>query len=138
MSKLNLAPCIDIFSRDVIAERWAQLKKWGEQRHPDGTGPIYRDLADKYRFLCDDHFVRGRGTWLDILLEEVYEASAEEPDSPELRGELVQVAAVALAWVENIDSRAHDRAVLAQHEKELVAEAEAAAALQESKELVFA
>ncbi|MEY9934267.1 hypothetical protein ABH926_008932 [Catenulispora sp. GP43] len=39
-----------------------------------------------------------------MLLEEVYEALAEV-DPAALRAELVQVAAVAAAWVEDIDSR---------------------------------
>lgn len=134
---MNLAPCIEIFERSVIAERWAQLKQWGEQRHPDGTGAWNRPKADKYREYCELAFDRGQGTWAHILLEEVYEALAES-DEVLLRAELVQVAAVCLSWIEDIDSRAHDRAVLAEHEKELKAEAEAAAQLQESKELVFA
>ncbi len=42
--------------------------------------------------------------WRDILLEEVFEALAEE-EPKELRKELVQVAAVAAQWVEAIDRR---------------------------------
>lgn len=42
--------------------------------------------------------------WRTILAEEVYEAFAET-DPARLRHELVQVAAVAAAWVEDIDSR---------------------------------
>jgi hypothetical protein len=43
-------------------------------------------------------------SWLTILLEEVFEAAGEE-DISRLRTELVQVAAVAVAWIEDIDSR---------------------------------
>jgi len=43
-------------------------------------------------------------TWEMILLEEVWEALAET-DPVKLRAELIQVAAVAVAWVEDIDSR---------------------------------
>jgi hypothetical protein len=53
---------------------------------------------------CEQAFKEGKGTWLDILTEEVAEAFAET-DTKALRAELVQVAAVALAWVEAIDCR---------------------------------
>jgi malonyl CoA-acyl carrier protein transacylase len=43
-------------------------------------------------------------TWEHILTEEHYEAMAEE-DPTRLREELIQVAAVAVAWVEAIDRR---------------------------------
>jgi hypothetical protein len=43
--------------------------------------------------------------WLHILREEVAEAFAES-DPAKLRAELVQVAAVAVNWVEAIDRRA--------------------------------
>lgn len=87
---LELGPALS----DVVSERAAQDLKWGEQSH--------------------DH-----PTWLAILTEEVGEASEEVlnlrfPDASKrpgepyetlaaLRDELVQVAAVAVAWVENID-----------------------------------
>jgi hypothetical protein len=41
-------------------------------------------------------------TWAHILTEEFYEALAEA-DPEKLREELVQVAAVAVAWVECLD-----------------------------------
>ncbi len=43
-------------------------------------------------------------TWAHILTEEFYEAMAEE-DQARLRAELIQVAAVAVAWIEQIDRR---------------------------------
>jgi hypothetical protein len=53
----------------------------------------------------NDYFVSTKQlTWRDILLEEVYEAFAET-DSDRLREELIQVAAVALSWVDAIDRR---------------------------------
>lgn len=94
---------------EVSAERTAQDAKWGEQNHPDGTGPqAYHvniaGVADRYRAACQAAAAAGRVTYRDILLEEVYEAMAEA-DPDELRTELVQVAAVAVAWVEAIDRR---------------------------------
>lgn len=89
--------------REVRKERTRQQEKWGEQNHPNGTGGYERVremlVAKQNENLA---FNTGNGTWLHILHEEVAEAFAEE--SPErLRQELIQVAAVAVAWVEAID-----------------------------------
>lgn len=90
---------------DIARERQRQDGKWGTQRdHPDGTGPEYSANADWARSYCDLAFSKGLGTWKDILLEEVWEAFAEE-DPQALREELVQVAAVACCWVEAINAR---------------------------------
>jgi NTP pyrophosphatase (non-canonical NTP hydrolase) len=63
---------------DVFKERQRQNKKWGEQSHDPGT-------------------------WLAILSEEIGEVSRGILGEPGLREELVQVAAVAVAWIENLD-----------------------------------
>lgn len=63
---------------DVIAERLAQDKKWGEQNHPN----LY---------------------WLGILMEEIGELSKDIVEGRDCRSELVQATAVALAWIECID-----------------------------------
>jgi hypothetical protein len=90
---------------DVRCERERQDAKWGEQNHPDGTGrPGARLMADHYRRVCQAHTPE-TDNWQDILSEEVYEAYAET-NPAKLREELVQVAAVAVAWVEAIDRRA--------------------------------
>lgn len=97
---------------EVVSERQAQDAYWGTQNHPDGTGPDLllldgvwssRYVADEFRARCQGAAARGAVTWRHILLEEVFEAMAASPD--ELRGELVQVAAVACAWIESIDRR---------------------------------
>jgi len=106
--------------QEVAKERLRQLKKWGKQSHPDGTGswtyPLdiglqgnfndytALDLAKEFTDYTDDVFSGEEGTWRDILLEEVFEALAES-DYDKLKTELVQVAAVAAAWVEDIDNR---------------------------------
>lgn len=87
---------------DVLQERRAQDAKWGEQNHPDGTGYDWDVLnAQYYREKCDTAFADGRGTYKDILREEVFEAFAEK-DPEKLKQELIQVAAVAVAWVEKL------------------------------------
>ncbi len=110
--------------QEVLEERHRQEAKWGEQNHPDGTGPARMpllatdvnldlrtgaELARILRTKCNVTHARGDGTWLDILLEEVGEAMAES-DPAKLRAELIQVAAVATAWAEAIDRRTRGEA----------------------------
>ena len=96
-------------AREIIQERVRQDAKWGEQNHPDGTGPTMTSLnrAEQARHACDYAHRNGTGTWRHILEEEVAEAFAES-DPNRLREELVQVAAVAAAWVECIDRRSRE------------------------------
>lgn len=86
----------------VVEERRRQEHKWGRQTHPDGTSKRYTAQADMRRATCDLNARAGRGTWLDILLEEVFEAAAEE-DPAKLQVELVQSAAVIFAWLEDLE-----------------------------------
>lgn len=101
---------------DVVAERAAQDAKWGEQNHPamaSGQGAGYEEMvcaaaADRANHWKSENAGRAAdGTigWDGILLEEVYEALAES-DAALLRAELVQAAAVAVAWIECIDRAA--------------------------------
>ena len=112
---------LDAVLQEVYAERERQHEKWGEQNHPDGTGgepspkrspeqvaqlrSVRVEHARNTRDLCDHAFAGGTGTWRHILREEVDEAIAED-DPVALRKELIQVAAVAVSWVEAIDRRA--------------------------------
>lgn len=92
-------------SVEVVAERIAQHKKWGVQNHPDGTGmPAQKSAAERAKMTCDYLARTGNLSWADILREEFHEALAES-DPALLREELIQVAAVAAAWVEAIDRR---------------------------------
>ena len=101
--------------KEVGKERARQDQKWGEQNHPNGTADDRRMLGDvslptwgtvcyRARNLTDRLNAAGRATYLDILLEEVAEAFSES-DPIRLRAELVQVAAVAVQWIEAIDRR---------------------------------
>lgn len=90
---------------DVLLERKRQDQKFGEQGHrADGTSQIYINGANNARFECDFAEKRGGASWRHIMTEEVCEAFAET-DAKALRAELVQVAAVACAWIEAIDTR---------------------------------
>lgn len=79
---------MDNILKDIIAERQRQDDKFGADRN-------------QHNYI-----------WNAILLEEVGEASKEcleidfdKKSERELRAELVQVAAVAVAWIENLDRK---------------------------------
>lgn len=97
--------------RLVRQERAQQDVQWGEQNHPDGTGPdarwdgeTFASLAHRTRLHTQAAANAGALTWRNILLEEVMEAMAEN-DPVQLADELTQVAAVAVAWVEALARR---------------------------------
>jgi hypothetical protein len=112
---------------EIHDERAKQDTKWGEQNHPNvdplvaehvaaNVGQPRRELtiarfyrvptATVARELCQQAAADGRSTWGDILLEEFCEflEAAGLGDDVAARGELVQLAAVAVAAVQ-----AHDR-----------------------------
>jgi hypothetical protein len=89
---------------DVTRERQRQNAKWGELHYPDGTGrPGDAETAASLKAACKANDPAS-DNWRDILAEEVAEAFAET-DPAKLRAELIQIAAVAQAWAEDIDSR---------------------------------
>lgn len=99
---------------EVANERGRQTAKWGVQYHPNGTGPHKLPMpygsgswsaavaADRLKLLTECASQVGQCTWLHILREEVFEAFAEA-EPAKLRAELIQVAAVAVQWIEAID-----------------------------------
>lgn len=102
---INPLVTTDRVLQQVLAERIAQDDKWGEQNHPDGTGgPAYEAMAARVRARAEKAAAAGALTWLEVLAEEVAEALAES-DPARLRAELLQVAAVAVCWIEAIDRR---------------------------------
>src|SRR5882672_9602900 len=94
---------INVLTGSVLAvvaqERYNQTCKFGVQDLPNGTSLENKARADRARVVADSNDYFGKLTWADILREEVAEAMAEE-DPVLLRAELVQVAAVAVAWIE--------------------------------------
>jgi len=104
---------------EVAAERARQEQKWGQQNHvdwtrttatsdlagvwPGGVGPHFKWITD-YKAAGKEGHALG---YFDILMEEVGEAhdEAREGNVSALREEVIQVAAVAVAWVECIDRR---------------------------------
>jgi hypothetical protein len=110
---LFTTPGVSDFAQAVDAERQAQLKKFGDQRHPDGTGPDQQilpdwtavDLANAARANCQRQAEMGIVTWRDIFGEEACEVLAET-EWPKLRAELIQTASVIQAWISDGDRRA--------------------------------
>lgn len=91
---------------EVATERQRQDAKFPDQKDlPDGTGQDHSaTVARIARAACDEAAKGGRLTWRHILCEEYAEAMAET-ELPKLRAELVQVAAVAVKWIEWLDRR---------------------------------
>jgi hypothetical protein len=93
---------------EISAERLRQTALWGDQSGlPDGTSEWNRSFAEYCRVECESATKDGSLTFTHILLEEFWEVLAET-DPAKLRAELVQLAAVAVQWVEAIDSRSSD------------------------------
>ncbi|MFJ1865503.1 NUDIX hydrolase [Streptomyces sp. NPDC088097] len=110
---LPATPGLAPFVAAVDVESGRQLAKFGDQRHPDGTGPnteVWIPLlpasraADAALTRCQRAAERGNLTWQHILDKEVAEVRAES-NPAKLRAELVQVAAVCAAWVSDLDRR---------------------------------
>lgn len=117
-----IAELVSGIPREIAEERVNQLDKWGEQNHFD-IHPTYLYVQNKAypvngtgqhpllatpsscRRLCEEHKQAGWTNWLDILVEEVSEVAeaACTLDAVEARKELIQVAAVCVAWIEAID-----------------------------------
>lgn len=89
---------------EVLGERVRQDQTWGEQNHQNGTWSGHRQDAEDAKASNAESARLGLIAWGDILAEEFYEAMSEDDDKL-LRAELIQVAAVAVAWVESIDRR---------------------------------
>jgi len=94
--------------KDILAEREKQDVRWGVQDHLDGTAKHYTEQATDFKRLAAQQAYRGYITWNTILQEEVFEALSSSNEE-HLRLELVQVAAVAMAWIEALDSRRKDQ-----------------------------
>lgn len=93
---------------EVRYERQRQTEKFGQESHPDGIGldlEIFGTATECMKVAqeaCDDCANDNSITFWHILFEEVMEANAA-PDKANLREELIQIAAAAVAWVEKID-----------------------------------
>jgi hypothetical protein len=99
---------------DVAAHRREQDARYGHINPTleDGTGPDVQWLLPLAfaRATVAEKMLRGeydsheRPTWMHLVREEVAEAF-QESDPARLREELIQVAALCVSWVEQIDAR---------------------------------
>ena len=101
----------------VREERARQFARYGTNDDlPDGSGPLTRwllpytaegaqtiegDLREDYEEYEEE---AGAPTWVHLLREEMAEAFAEG-DPQRLEEELIQVAALAVSWVESLRTR---------------------------------
>lgn len=95
-----------ITDRDAAIEPW-HAAVFAAHRHGISTEQVAKNA-------CEHAFKTGRGSWAHILIEEVAESVSAaagydyEPSAvglAALRAELVQVAAVAVKWVEHLDKQ---------------------------------
>lgn len=105
---------------EIARERRRQDEKWGIQSHPSfdclmthrRDNSVEECLARGYgiptpstaRDNCEYAANTGRLSWLHIVVEEISETLEAKNDS-ELRIELIQAAAVLVAWAEDLDSK---------------------------------
>lgn len=98
---------------EIAEERARQEELWGEQNHPVlSSSPntfvarrSHAARADVFKRRNDRRAKESNLAWDDIILEEVYEALAEE-DPARIRAELVQAAAVVVNMIQGLDRAA--------------------------------
>lgn len=93
---------------EVVSELDRQVERWGIQDHPLTTWLepknwhfAAENMKVMFSTMKENHSNPG---WDLIMMEEVAEAFAET-DLEKARAELIQVAAVAISAIENIDRR---------------------------------
>jgi hypothetical protein len=90
---------------ELETERALQDAEFGTQHLEDGIRWVGDEPAMRAaRKTCEFDTAHGTLTWRVVLWEEVREAFAALSEA-DLRNELIQVAAVAVAWIEDIDRR---------------------------------
>lgn len=95
---------------DIADERARQDERWGIQNHPFASEAIQKisvTFAEEAKKTCRYASEAGTLTWRDILAEEFYEAFAETDIDKQIE-EMTQVAAVAVAIIENLERKKHD------------------------------
>lgn len=95
--------------QEILAVRTDQDTTWGRENLPNGTGPLlmvmgrragaWAALLRQDRQAAD---VRGNTTWVDLALEQLLTAVAQD-DPVKLRTELVQLAVDITGQIECID-----------------------------------
>ena len=89
----------------IADERMRQIAKWGVQSRPEGTNPAFAKARDAAQRRTDTKMKDGTVTWHDIIFEEFLEFLTETAPA-KMRVELIQLAAVAVSAIEDIDRKA--------------------------------
>jgi 8-oxo-dGTP pyrophosphatase MutT (NUDIX family) len=98
----GIAGSLALVLRQVAEERRRQQSLYGIQDLPSGTGPEHADRAERAKARVD---AAGAAlTWMDLALEEVWEACAADTDE-ELYAELIQAGAVLVQWAQSLRAR---------------------------------
>lgn len=100
----EMAVAASKFFGELYAERRKQLAKFGHQSYDWPGGGFFIGARDQAKVTCEAADKAGRVNWIHIITEEFYEACAET-DPVALRAELIQLAAVALAAVQDLDAK---------------------------------
>lgn len=98
---------------EIVEERKRQNTKWGQQDHPsirelsehlpEAQAHYYEiPTEERAKSLCNVAFDSGVPTYAHIAVEELSEVVGAA-DEIERRKELVQLAAVVVQWIQNID-----------------------------------
>lgn len=98
----------------VGQEMERQVAKWGYQNHPSYFLPDVFEVSVEHdieltteftKALCDERLSAADCSWQDIMNEELMEARDEAiaGNTEALKTELIQIAAVALSWIESIE-----------------------------------
>lgn len=91
---------------EIYRERESQVEQWGDQPLPLGFGGHqYRVLSDQYRRERDEASASGELTHRHILLDKFFDAVSEYRPQ-QARDELIQLAAVAVKVIQDIDRAA--------------------------------
>ncbi len=114
---LRALPQLNGVLAEVRKERVRQHAKWGQQDLADGTGGTWEFCNGQHEGWaeearedairrCQEAPDRPWGDTFALILNEEFAEAMAETDPERLRSELVQVAAVAVQWIEAIDRRA--------------------------------
>lgn len=113
--QLQASAARSYIGQEVLAECDRQVTLWGVQRRPAYTDMDALDHAERFPYsvldtslaksLCDFKMQDGTASWQDIIAEEFMEArdEAKKGDLSALRVELIQLAAVIISAIQDID-----------------------------------
>lgn len=117
---MNAAVISNHIYEEILLERHLQDQKWGVQDHPSLSPNIIKGPnsnsaeranrhyglppVDKAKYVADEAAKKGDLTWSHIAVEELAEVVSADNDIHR-RHELVQLAAVCVAWIESLDRK---------------------------------